>query len=495
MHMVLRYLRFLPLISLTGLLFLLLAATPSHAFNEILVGTFLDDGVGALSRGGLEKLPRQQESLDFNAPLFLDSNGTYRVEAGYGSQLTARIYSGRWKGSRAGSERLETAVAAPFSLWGGELKGSVAAGYGFDSSEVKADNAKEDIFVHLDEKFQAVKGGIYLKAFERVSLGVSIIGTDYRNAPEIPLELEVSATPWLRVGYKHSYSDFAASIDLNMLGHEANLPLKMLETLDELYGVLDYGALHLKYAQELNKADNRRFEARLALPASLYLIGDYRRREFAAIDQDLTADGNPGGTLKGTLRKSEYRAGLGAQLSSRWSVEANYRHSDMAVDAGGIASSSAVAGFWPSLLVGNYNYITSASLAADQYHLGGEYQGERFSFGLGLQYLDLKPDARVDYWRSLIFGLGRAGADTKQLSVDRVGMIFLSTGVGYKWKNFEARYAIGQFIPVSVHDTAQDDPSSTPSTGGGNNIFSSIADKITHYPGGGIQRLLLSVLF
>ena len=305
------------------LLAVLFASTQAYAFDKLLIGSLLDDGVSALARGGLERLPHKSDTLDFHAPLSLDSQGDYRFETGYQGQRAARIYRGRWKGSRAGSERLDTALAAPFSLWGEAIQGSVAAGYGLDSVELKADNATEDTFVQVKEKFESVQGGIFLRAFERVSLGVSVISTDYRDHLEIPLELEVSPTPWLKVGYKHSYIDFAAEIDLNLSGHQANLPLSILETVDELYGVLNYGPLHLRYAQELKETHNRHLEARLLLPASLYLVGEYQRREFAAIDEDFTADGNPGGTLKGTLRRKEYRAGVGAQLSSRWSVEAN----------------------------------------------------------------------------------------------------------------------------------------------------------------------------
>ena len=481
-----------------ALLFVLLLPTASLAFNELLVGTFLDDGVTSLARGGLERLPREPESLDFNAPLFLDSKGSFKVETGYEGQLTARVHSGRWKGSFADSERLETSVAAPFTLFGEALKGNVAAGYGFDAFEVKAENGREDTFVHQNERFQAVKGGIFVKVFKRVSLGVSIISTDYRATPEFPLELEVAPLSWFKAGYKHSYSDFATSIDMRKLGHEGNLPIKLLETLDEIYGVLDKGAVHLKYAQDLRVTGNRRVEGKIALPASCYLVGDYQHRDFAPISQEFSVDGRPSGTLGGSLRKKGYRAGIGGQLSNRWSVEANYRHSDISVDAGGIADSRSIAGFWPSLLVGNYNFVTSASLAADQYHLGGEYQGERFSFALGMQYLDLKPAARVDYWRNVIFGLGTAGAETRQLSVDRIGMIFLGAGIGYQWKNFDLRYAAGQFIPVSVHETTtpeESTPSSGQGSGGGRGFFSRVADKIGRYPGGGLHRLRLAVVF
>jgi hypothetical protein len=492
-----RHTRSLLLPFAAALFSLIFSCTPAHAINELVVGSFLDPGVGTLSRGGLEKLPRQQEALDFTAPLFLDSKGRYRVEAGYESQPTARIYSGGWKGSRADSERVATSLAAPFSLWGGALQGSVAAGYSFDSFKVQADNDTEGTFVHVDERFRARQAGVSLSALGRIRLGVSIIGSDYRDRPEIPLELEVAPASWFKLGYKRSYSDFAEDIGLTLQGHQGNLPLKLLDTLDELYGVLDYRGLYIKYAQELSVPDNRRVEARLQLPYSLYLVGDYRRRDFAPIDQGISVDGQPGGTLKATFKKNEYRAGLGAQLSSHWSVEANYRHSEIATEGGGIADTRTIAGFWPSLLLGNYNYLASASLASDQYHLGGQYQGEHFSFGVGVQYLDLRPAARIDYWRAALFGLGRAGAETKELTVDRIGMIFLATGIGYTWKNFEVRYAVGQFIPVSEHDTAASSsaPGSGGGGGGGGNLFSRLGDKIAHYPGGGVQRLLLSLVF
>jgi hypothetical protein len=483
--------------TVSALLAFFASSAPAHAFNELLVGSFLDDGVAALARGGLEKLPREQESLDFSAPLFLDSKGRYLIETGYESQPTARIHNGAWQGSRADSERLDTAVAAPFSLRNGALKGSVAAGYGYDFFQVKADNAREGTFVGVNETVRSFKGGVHLSAWERVSLGVSLIGTDYRNYLEVPLELAVAPTDWLTLGYQHSYSDFDARIDLTMMGHQGTLPLKLPETLDELYGVLDCRALRVKYAQELKTPENRRIEGRLLLPGSLYLVGEYRHRDFAPIDQDIEVDGLPGGTLKAALKRTEYRAGIGARLSSRWSVEANYRHGAIAVDGGGIASSRAVAGFWPSLLVGNYNYLASASLESDQYHIAAEYRGDRFSFGLGAQYLDLRPNARVDYWRGILFGLGRAGEETKQLTVDRIGMLFLAAGVGYTWRNFELRYAVGQFIPVWVHDTDQAGPAGAPASGGGGggDIFSRLGDKIARYPGGGIQRLLLSATF
>lgn len=472
--------------------------TNALAFSDEVMDTFLGGGVTTLARGGLEKLPAEPETLDFDAPLYLDSKEAYRIETGYEGRLTAKVYDGRWKGSIAESDRLETVIAAPFSLSGGSIKGSVAAGYGYNGYDLRAVNDKEDTYVHTKENYEAVKGGVYLKAFEKVSLAASIIDTDYRKAPETPLELEVAALRWLRVGYQHAYSNFATNLDLRLLGHEGNLPLRSVESIDSLYLKLDYPGVRAKFSQELGYGKNRRLEAKVDLPKSWYLVGAYHRRDYDDMDQSFTVDGIPSGYVKGALRKQAVRAGVGTKFPNGWNLEANFRHSSTAFDGGGLASSLAVAGFWPSLIVGNYNYLTSASISANQYHIGGEFTGERYSFGVGVQYIDLKPAAQVDYWRSSIFGLGNSDADSKKLTVQRIGLIFLGAGVGYKWKYIEAKYAVGQFIPVSVRDSEEDEPPSptaAPGGGDGRSIFSEIADKIRHYPGGGLHRLLVSVTF
>lgn len=471
----------------------------AFAFSDEVMDTFLDAGVTTLARGGLENLPAEPETLDFEAPLYLDSNEAYRLETRYEGRLTAKVYDGRWKGSIADSDRLETTVAAPFSLYGGSVKGSIAAGYGYNGYEIRAVNEKEDTYVHTKEKYESVKGGVYLNAFEKISLGASIIDTEYRKAPEIPSELEVAALQWLKVGYQHAYSDFATGLDLRLLGHEGNLPLRSLDSINSLYLKLDSPGIKARFSQELGSGKNRRLEAKVDLPKWWYLVGAYQHRDYEDINQGFTVDGIPSGYVKGALRKKAIRAGVGKKLQGGWNLEANFRHGSTAFDGGGLASSLAVAGFWPSLIVGNYNYLTSASISANQYHIGGEFTGERYSFGVGMQYIDLKPAAKVDYWRSSIFGLGNSDADSKKLTVQRIEMIFLGAGVGYRWKNVEAKYAVGQFIPVSVRDNKEDEepssPPAAPGGGGGNSIFSEIADKIRHYPGGGLHRLLVSITF
>jgi len=490
-----RRVKSLTLLPITTLLLLSLSTSQSLAFSEEVMDTFLDSGVTSLTRGGLVRLPRQPETLDFDSPLFLDSNRSHRVETGYEGQLTAKVYDGRWKGSAADSEKLHTAVAAPFSLLGDKVEGSVAAGYGFTGFELRAVNEREETYVHTKQRFESKKGGIYLNAFQRISLGASIIDTQYRESVQTPVQLEVALAKWLKGGYRHAYSNFATTMDLRLLGHEGNLPMRSIESRDELYLVLDYSPVRAKLVQELSYGKNRRAEAKLELPASWYLVGEYDRRDFADIDQDFTVDGIPSGYVRGNLQKKMLRAGVGTRLSSRWSLEANYRHSDISFDGGGVASPLAVAGFWPSLIVGNYNYMTSASISADQYHVAGEFQGDNLSFGIGMQYIDLKPAAQVSYWRNTILGLGNSDADIKKLHVRRIGMIFLGTGIGYKWKNVEAKYALGQFIPVSVTEDDPDEPVPPDAPDDDRSVLSQIAEKIRHYPGGGLHRLLITVTF
>jgi hypothetical protein len=115
-----------------------------------------------------------------------------------------------------------------------------------------------------------------------------------------------------------------------------------------------------------------------------------------------------------------------------------------------------------------------------------------------VQYIYLKTAAQLDYWRSVLFGIGRAGANTLQLDTDRVKLLFLSLGLGYRWQNVAVNYAFGQFVPLGTHDNkpaSATPPTSSGGGGGGTDIFESIADKIDHNPGGNIQRVLLTIAF
>jgi len=231
------------------------------------------------------------------------------------------------------------------------------------------------------------------------------------------------------------------------------------------------------------------------LPGSLYLAGDYARSLFA-FNQEFSVVDRNGGYLNGEGAWQEYRIGIGAELGSHWNIEANYRRQNLDSNGGGIANSSAVVSFWPSLLVGNYNHLYSVSLESDQYHLGAEYKGEKASFGLGFQYLDIRPVAEMTYWRSQLFGLGRTGQETLKLDTDRIQLLFLSLGAGYRWDNVSVDFAFGQFIPIAIHERSKaSTPAPSDGSGSGNDIFSKIGDYINGNPGGNIVRFMASFYF
>jgi hypothetical protein len=476
---------------------LLLLPHQSLAYTEI-VDFFLDYGVETLMRGGVRKLPEEQEALDFTAPLFLDSKGKYRLDAGYENQRTVRIFNGRWARSHAYAEKLETSVAAPFSLTGKKINGTVAAGYGYRWFDFSAENATEGITLKGDENFEAKKGGVNLSAYDRLRLGVSVIATDYRSGLEVPIEAEIAPCDFLRVGYKRSYIDDAADFNVQLSGKSGLIPVHYGEELNELYIVGDYKEIvYGKYAHELGKTGNLRFEGKVRLPLSLYLVGNYRQRDLN-FSQDFSVEGKPGGFMRGDIVFREYRGGIGADPTDKWNVELNYRHRGLDSSGGGVAFSSAVVDFWPSLVVGNYNHTYDAAFSIDQYHAGMVYKGENVTLGLGVQYIYLKTAAQLDYWRSVLFGIGRAGANTLQLDTDRVKLLFLSLGLGYRWQNVAVNYAFGQFVPLGTHDNkpaSATPPTSSGGGGGGTDIFESIADKIDHNPGGNIQRVLLTIAF
>ncbi|HBG04179.1 MAG: hypothetical protein A2075_16020 [Geobacteraceae bacterium GWC2_58_44] len=478
------------------LLLVLLLPASAQAYTQI-IDLFVDDGVDALRRGGVKELPREQERLDFSDPLSLDAKGSYRVDLFYEHQRTVRVFNGRRAGSHAFAQRLDTAVAAPFSLLDRKVTGSLAAGYGYDSIDVSATGTGNDISVASRERFAATKGGLYLNLFDLLKVGASVLGTDYRDEPEVPVEAELALTDFLKVGYKRSYLDLAGDFGLQRLGKSGLVPVHYGEENHEVYVAADYrGLFYGRYAVEPGDTGQRRFEGKLALPYALYLVGDCRQRDFSFF-QDFTVDQRPGGYLRGEGSYRGYRAGIGIDPSAKWNLEANYRHWDFKSGGGGIANSSAVVDFWPSLLVGNYNHLYNLALSADHYHLGTEYKGDRFIFGGGIQYIYLKTAAELEYWRSVLFGFGRAGENTIELETDRVKLLFLSLGLGYRWQHVAVSYSFGQFIPLGTRDNQAVEPESTEGAGGsgGKSDFGSIMDKISHNPGGNMQRFLLTVTY
>jgi hypothetical protein len=486
------------LMTRSALLILLIIFFPHVSFSYTeMTGLFIDDGVSSLARGGMKRLPESQESLDFNSPLFLDSKGKIRSDITFEHQRTIHVNNGSWAGSHAYSDQLESSVAAPFSLWDGALAGDLAAGYGYRSFDVKAESSKEKASFAESDRFSARKGGLFLKVQDKVTLGISLVDTDYRSRPEIPIEVAIKPVEYLSIGYKRSYTDIAGNFSAFISGSNGTVPLVYAEEKNELSLKGEYkGIVMARYAQELRHPGNNRITGRLELPGSLYLAGDYHKRSFMFNQEFYVVDLN-GGYLKGEGALREYRIGVGADLGKRWNVEANFRHQNLDSSGGGIANSSAIVNFWPSLLVGNYNHLYSVALESNQYHLGAEYKGEKASFGIGCQYLDLRPVAEFTYWRSLLFGLGQTGLKTLKLDTDRIQLLFLSLGAGYHWDMFSLNFAFGQYMPIAIHDrsTLSTPASSDGNGGGGKDIFSKIGDYINHNPGGNIVRFMASFYF
>jgi len=471
----------------------------SYAFSEI-PGLFIDEGTSTLARGGIKRLPENQEKFDFNSPLSLDSNGKIRSDVFYEHQRTYREYNGEWAGSHAYSEQLEGAVAAPFSLLAGKMVGSVAAGYGYNFYDVEAIINKEDVHISASERFSAIKGGLFLKAIDKVSLGVSLVDTDYRNRLEIPVEVNITPIEYVTVGYKRSYTDIAWNLSGLISGSSGSFPILYAEEKNEVVVKGEYkGIITAHYAQDLKHSENNRFSGRLDLPAHLYLAGDYTRRKYS-FNQDFYVSNKSGGYLKGEGSWREYRLGGGADIGSHWNVEANYRRQNLNSSGGGIASSSAVVDFWPSLIVGNYNHLYTVALESDQYHLGAEYKGQKASFGIGCQYIDIKPVAEMTYWRSILFGLGKTGQETLQFNTDRIKLLFISLGTGYRWDKVSFNIAVGQFVPIEFHerDSSSTQASSGESSGGGGSskdFYSQLKDFVHRNPGGNIVRFMVSSNF
>lgn len=460
------------------------------AYTELL-GFSIDDGVRAMARGGLERLFIPPEKPVFDKPLSLNSSGKYRLDTAYAYDRTARIFNGSWNGSHVYAEALESTLTLPYSLWDGTLSGSLAAGYANNSVDLRAESAKEEIFFASSERYDQAKAGLFLSVKQKASLGISYIDTDFRKRPEIPLELEIAPVESFKFGYRKSYRDFHHNFDLRISGKNGSVPFAIQDDSEEVYAEGRYtDILTVRYSNELQQTDSRKLAARLKLPCETYVAGSYTKRQFD-INQDIFVEGSRGGYLKGNFNFEEFRVGFGKDLA-RWNLETNFRRQRLNSDGGGVADSAAVVSFWPSLVVGNYNYLYHAGIDSDSYQVSGEYQGDRFSFSLGGQYIDLRPVASLDYWRSLLFGLGRTGEDNWKLTTDRIKLIFVSLGLGYRWDNVSLKYAFGQFIPIGTHDSEPKSPSTGGEAGGSS---SGKPNMLTHNPGGNVQRILLSIIF
>lgn len=476
-----------------SILLLFISPCLACAYTEI-PGLFVDEGVRSLARGGLKPLPETQESLDFDSPLFLDSHGKIRADIVLEHQRTVRIYKGSWTGSHAYGNRVESVAAVPFSFFNGSVSGSAAAGLGYRSLDVSAESSPQNVFISASDSYSSKKAGLFLQALDRVSLGLALVDTDYRAYPEVPLEISVRPLEYLSVSYKRLYIDIAGDYSVRIAGNSGIVPVSYADERNELALKSEYkGIAAVQYAQELRHPENNRLSGRLAVPGSVYLIGDYSHRVFG-FDQELYVAGQSGGYLKGEGHWREYRAGIGAEFGDHWTLEANYRRQDLDSNGGGIANSAAVVNFWPSLLIGNYNHLYRLAVGSDQYHLSAEYKGDRASFGFGCQYLDIRPAAELTYWRSVLLGFGNAGQEDLRMDTDRVQMLFLSFGTGYRWDAVTVNLALGQFVPLATHKTSASG-STGGSSGSGKDLISKTGEFINHNPGGSIIRFMASFNF
>ena len=430
---------------------MLLAAVPACAYTEV-IDQFIDGGVAALGRGGLAEIDASYEWGDFQRPFSLNTDGRYLLGSGYEYQRTARIFDGRWRGSRIHGERFWVTGGAPFSFMSGMLKGSVAAGYDDEQFRVAMVNSQESIGVWAAEKIEANNGGIFLNIADRMKVSLSLIDTDYRSSLEIPAEAELQVLESLRIGYRRSFNDTAASIAVSLSGQDAVMPFKFHEEVNELYITSSYrDLLTATIRNELGNERNHEISGIVKLPWRMYGVAGYGSRDLA-FTQKFYVDGSVGGYLASDINKRIFRIGLGIKPVEGWTAEANFRHSEISVSGGGIAKSSAVLDLWPSLLIGDYNHTERASVVTDQYHFLTGYKGSKFSATVGAQYIYMKTEASLEYWRSTLLGLGSTGAGSLSLDTDRIRLLFLSVGIGYEWSNVRLTYSLGQFIPLGTRE-------------------------------------------
>lgn len=477
----------------------------ANAFSEVL-NYFLDSGVRTLGRGGIASINDGPEALSLDDPYSLSiaaGNRYARLDVTYEYQRLLRLYDGNWQGTRAASNALETVIAAPFSFRGGDLKLVAAAGYENEGHDIHVSSEQDEVEINSHPNFDAGRAGL-LASYRGVLTGaVTLDANEYTSGIELPFEVKVTPCKLISFGYKQGYHHLKSDIDLTISGKSGAIPFSYTQNQRQLYfesKVWD-GNLHLRMGIDPSNPFNLDGETKVKLPYRLYVVGCIRKWEIDDLRQPFTiADGIPGGHIDAFLKQTRFRIGMGWDITERWQVETNYISSHLEINGGGIANARAVVDFWPSLVVGNYNYLYAGGLKVDQVHLAAEYKKERFSFESGLQYLHIEPSFNLNYWRSILFGAGRTGEDNKSLTTDSIDMIGLFLGFCYRLGPATFKYALGQFIPVATHGNQE----AASEAGGGatdagssddKNIFERIGDKISHHPGGLIQRLQLTVEF
>jgi len=475
----------------------------ANAFSEV-QNYFLDGGVRTLGRGGFAPVGTEPESMVLDDPLTLriaSSAEKLRFETTYEYQRILKLYSGRWKGTHADSDTFETVAAIPFSFMKDDLKLIVAIGYAFKGNNVHAFSEKDKTDLTTNSNYDSVRGGLFLSYREKLMAAMTIDGNDYVSGVQLPFEVRIQPIEAFALGYRQNYFHFKADIQANITGNNGMIPFSYNQQRRQLYGeVTLFDDLFLRIGADPANLDNLYGEGRMQLPYGFYLAGSVSQQKIDDLRQPFTVGNDPGGHIDVRLKDFRYRIGVGFDINDQWNTEFNYVHSKLELDGGGVANARAVVDFWPSLIVGNYNYLYSGGVSTDQFQLSGAYQGTRCSFQTGIQYIHMQPSFQLDYWRSALFGFGRAGAGNERLTTDSVDIVGLFFGFGYRLGPATFNYAIGQFIPFATHENKADSSepgggSSGSGSGGGKDVFEQIGDKISHHPGGLIQRLQLTVEF
>ena len=464
---------------------------------------FLDSGVRTLGRGGVAAINAEPEALSLDDPysLRIAERNRYRIDATYEYQRILRLYDGNWQGTKVASDALETVIAAPFSFLGEDLKLVAAAGYKYDGHDINVTNQQEEVEINSNSHFNAGRAGFLASWRGVLSAAFTLDANEYSGSIELPFEVKVTPFQQISFGYKQGYHHLKSDIALKISGKSGAIPFAYTQNQRQLYfeSRLWDDKFYLRVGVDPTNPSKLDAVTKIKLPHHLYVVGSLRQWEEDMRQPFGLADGLPGGYIDAFLKQTSYRIGMGWDITEQWNVETNYISSQLEMNGGGAANARAVVDFWPSLVVGNYNYLYAGGVKVDQVHVAAEYKKDRFSFESGLQYLQIKPSFDLNYWRGILFGLGRAGEDNISLTTDRIDMIGLFLGFRYRLGPATFQYALGQFIPVATHEKEGSGATGggAADSGGGDskNIFEQIGDKISNHPGGLIQRLQLTVEF
>lgn len=474
-----------------------------NAFPGEVMNYFLDGGVRTLGRGGIAPIDAEPEALSLDDPysLRIAARNRYRIDATYEYQRILRLYDGGWQGTKVASDALETVIAAPYSFLEGDLNLVAAAGYKYEGQDINATNQQEKVEINSNQRFNSGRAGFLASWRGMLSAALTLDANEYSDSIQLPFEVKVTPSQLISFGYKQGYHHLKNDIALTISGKNGAIPFSYTQNQRQLYfeSKLWDDQLYLRVGVDPGNTSNLEAETKIKLPHRLYVVSSIRQWKEDMRQPFTLAAGIPGGHIDAFLKQARYRIGMGWDITEQWNVETNYVSSRLEMNGGGVANARAVVDFWPSMIVGNYNYLYAGGMKVDQLNVAAEYKKDRLSLEYGLQYLQIKPSFDLNYWRSILFGFGRAGEDNISLTTDSIDMIGLFLGFRYRLGPATFQYALGQFIPVATHekDGAGAAGGGAADSGGGDkkNLFEQISDKISNHPGGLIQRLQLTVEF